>query len=109
MIRASTSASCSADEYYDQSKYVCVMQRTWNGSTVTIAVNLDREWEYDIKLDGEFRLTDSLCASDGDAVSLKGGNLHHIEIAVIGCQTLMRRDDMPLWQASSRSEEMAVN
>ena len=64
------------DEYYDQSKYVCVMQRTWNGSTVTIAVNLDREWEHDIKLDGEFKLTDSLCASDGDEVSLKGGNLH---------------------------------
>ncbi len=64
------------DEYYSQSKYVCVMRRTWNGSTVTIAVNLDREWEHDIKLDGEFRLTDSLCASDGDEVSLKGGNLH---------------------------------
>ncbi|MBR5097746.1 MAG: hypothetical protein IK091_00785, partial [Spirochaetales bacterium] len=64
------------DEYYDQSKYVCVMQRTWDGSTVTIAVNLDREWEHDIKLDGEFKLSDSLCANSGDTVSLKGSTLH---------------------------------
>ena len=64
------------EEYYDQSKYVCVMQRTWNGSTVTIAVNLDREWEHDIKLDGEYKLTDSLCANSGDNVTLKGGTLH---------------------------------
>ena len=64
------------DEYYSQSKYVCVMRRTWNGSTVTIAVNLDREWEHDITLDGEYELTDSLCANDTDDVSLKGGNLH---------------------------------
>ena len=52
------------------------MQRTWNGSTVTIAVNLDREWDHDIKLDGEYKFTDSLCANSGDNVTLKGGTLH---------------------------------
>ena len=64
------------DEYYGQSKYVCVMRRTWEGSTVTIAVNLDREWDHDIRLDGDYALTGSLCVSDADAVSLKNGTLH---------------------------------
>ena len=38
------------EEYLSQTKYVCVMQRTWNGSTITIVVNLDREWAHDINL-----------------------------------------------------------
>lgn len=64
------------DQYYEQSKYVCVMTRTWEGSTVTIAVNLDREWDHDIKLDGDYVLNGTLCVSDADSVSLKDGTLH---------------------------------
>ena len=71
------------DEYYGQSKYVCVMQRTWNGSTVTIAVNLDREWEHDITVDtstaGVSSLTGELCASASDdsvRFDEKTGRLH---------------------------------
>lgn len=56
------------DGYLSQTKYVCVMQRTWNGNTVTIVVNLDREWEHDIKLDctalGVTQMTDALYASN---------------------------------------------
>ena len=54
------------DQYYSQSGYVCVMQRTWNGKTVTIAVNLDREWAHDITLEeslGKLSLSGQLCAS----------------------------------------------
>ena len=54
------------DQYYSQSGYVCVMQRTWNGKTVTIAVNLDREWAHDLTLEtslGNLSLSGQLCAS----------------------------------------------
>ena len=54
------------DQYYSQSGYICVMQRTWNGKTVTIAVNLDREWAHDITLEsslGNLSLSGQLCAS----------------------------------------------
>lgn len=54
------------DQYYSQSGYICVMQRTWNGKTVTIAVNLDREWAHDITLEeslGKLSLSGQLCAS----------------------------------------------
>ena len=71
------------DEYFNQTKYVCVMQRTWNGSTVTVAVNLDREWEHEITLDcsdiGVSALTGGLCASVSyDEVSFdkETGQLH---------------------------------
>ena len=71
------------DDYYSQTKYVCVMQRTWNGSTITIVVNLDREWAHDITLDtaslGISGMTDTLCAAaDGDKANFnsKTGNLH---------------------------------
>ena len=71
------------DEYYSQTKYICVMQRTWNGSTVTIAVNLDREWAHDINLDvaalGISEMADALHASaDPDRASFnaKTGALH---------------------------------
>ena len=59
------------------------MQRTWNGSTVTIAVNLDREWAHDINLDaadlGISEVTDALyAAADPDRASFnaKTGALH---------------------------------
>ena len=71
------------DEYLSQTKYVCVMQRTWNDNTITIVVNLDREWAHDINLDcadlGVSRTADILLASsDGDKVSFdaKTGALH---------------------------------
>ena len=65
------------EQYYSQTKYVCVMERTWDGSTVTIAVNLDREWDHDITLESTLSLTGTLCASDnGDTVVLKGNTLH---------------------------------
>ena len=71
------------DEYLSQTKYVCVMQRTWNGSTITIVVNLDREWEHDIKLDctalGVTQMTYTLHASsNGDAARFDAatGALH---------------------------------
>ena len=54
------------DQYYSQSGYICIMQRTWNGKTVTIAVNLDREWAHDITLEeslGKLSLSGQLCAS----------------------------------------------
>ena len=71
------------DEYLSQTKYACVMQRTWNGNAITIVVNLDREWAHDINLDcadlGVSRTADILLASsDGDKVSFdaKTGALH---------------------------------
>ena len=71
------------DEYLSQTKYVCVMQRTWNGSTITIVVNLDREWAHDITLDctalGVTQTADILLASSGtDSVTFdaKTGALH---------------------------------
>ena len=54
------------DQYYSQSGYVCIMQRTWEGKTVTIAVNLDREWAHDITLEsslGNLGLSGQLCAA----------------------------------------------
>ena len=70
------------DSYYDQSGYVCVMQRTWNGKTVTIAVNLDREWSHDITLDsslGSLSLNSRLCAGNSTETvtfDAKAGALH---------------------------------
>ena len=58
------------------------MQRTWNGSTVTIAVNLDREWAHDITLDtglGIAQMTDALYAASGTdsaTFNAKTGALH---------------------------------
>ena len=68
------------EQYYEQSKYVCIMQRTYEGETVTIAVNLDREWAHDISLDlGEIKLCGQLCASDSEdtvTFNAKTGDLH---------------------------------
>ena len=71
------------DEYLSQTKYVCVMQRTWNGKTVTIVVNLDREWEHDIKLEctalGVSQMTTALLASsnaDTAKFDAATGDLH---------------------------------
>ena len=68
------------EQYYEQSKYVCIMQRTYEGETVTIAVNLDREWAHDMSLDlGEIKLCGQLCASDSEdtvTFNAKTGDLH---------------------------------
>ncbi len=68
------------DSYYEQSKYVCIMQRTYEGKTVTIAVNMDREWDHDMTLDIQgLGLEAQLCAANGeDTVSFnpKTGVLH---------------------------------
>lgn len=78
------------DEYLEQTKYVCVMQRTWNGSTITIVVNLDREWEHDIKLDcaalGITEMTDALyAATDGDKATFDAqtGALHLPKYSIV--------------------------
>ena len=59
-------------QFFDQSQYVCVFTRTWNGQTVTIAVNLDRDYEHQIDLSSlslSKGLTGSLCASGSNSVS----------------------------------------
>jgi len=69
------------EEYFDQSGYVCIFQKTWEGETVTVAVNLDREYAHGITLDakalGVTRLADGLCANGGDTVGYqaKSGEL----------------------------------
>ena len=61
------------EEYYEQSPYTCVFQKTWGDETVTIAVNLDREYGWDLTLYkgtlGIHELAASLCANAGDSVS----------------------------------------
>ena len=71
------------DEYLSQTKYVCVMQRTWNSNAITIVVNLDREWAHDITLDctalSVSKTADILLAASGtDSVTFdaKTGALH---------------------------------
>ena len=69
------------DDYYDQSSMITVFQRTYNGSTITIVVNLSYENTYTINLNkGELGYTEMkqyLCANynedvtlDGDAITL---------------------------------------
>ena len=64
------------EDYYEQSGYCCVLTKTWGDETVTICVNLDREYEHQIKFDaapGEYQ--DGLCAGDGAKIEYKDGTL----------------------------------
>ena len=69
------------DDYYDQSSMITVFQRTYNGSTITIVVNLSYENTYTINLNkeelGYTEMKQYLCANynedvtlDGDAITL---------------------------------------
>jgi len=67
------------EQYYNQSKYVCVMRRTWDGSSVTIAVNLDREWAHDLVMEDVSSMTYELYASkekEKASFNPKTGELH---------------------------------
>ena len=64
------------DDYYDQSSMVTVFQRTYNGSTITIVVNLSYENTYTINLNqeqlGYQAMTQYLCANYNEDVTLNG-------------------------------------
>ena len=58
------------DEYYEQSKYCCVLRWDWNGETLYAAVNLDREYEHALSLDIPLlSMTAYLTASADDRVT----------------------------------------
>lgn len=66
------------DEYYEQSRYCCVLRWDWRGESVYAAVNLDREYEHELVLDipGTY-MTAYLTASAGESVTYdeKSGTL----------------------------------
>ena len=66
------------DEYYDQSRYCCVLRWDWNGETVYGAVNLDREYSHTLILDiPDITMTAYLVASSDNTVTYdaKSGSL----------------------------------
>lgn len=67
------------DEYFGQSGYTCVFQKTWEGETVTLAVNLDREYGHELTLDaqalGITSLDDQLCTQESVQFDAKSGRL----------------------------------
>ena len=66
-------------EYFDQSGYACVFQKAWEDETVTVAVNLDREYGHELTLDtgslGVSALVDQLCTQGSVAFDAKTGKL----------------------------------
>lgn len=64
------------DSYYEQSEYVTVFTKTYDGKTITIVVNLNCETTIDINLNkdelGFEGLSQYLCANYDDDVVLKG-------------------------------------